>query len=1030
MKKCLKRAFLSLPLARLKQTLHECVKQSIILLFIISASIGQAAPQLVSIRDSSLSPAVGGNGDSGASNISADGRYVLFSSVANNLVLAGGGAMPTPLSPYLNVFLRDRTQGTTTLVSVNSTGTNGGTGDSLPAVISTNGQFILFESRADDLVPNDTNGASDIFVRDVVNNTTVLVSAAAAGGSGNGESHTPVMTPDGRNVAFVSAASNLVANDTNQIPDVFVRDLQSGTTTLVSVGAQSINSSISACGSEAPVMTPDGRYVAFYSTATNLVPGVTRAGEVYVRDLIAGTTYWASTNAQAIVQSVTGLIYSNSFNPQISTDGQFVAFIAKPKTTLYSPPGIILRYSLLTGFTDVVFTNAVAAGILDMTPDGRFITFVANWNSSSTSIYQWDSLTGTNVLVSGDLSNTISSGTSSEYPTQTPDGRFVAFFCSDTNMTAEAQGNGALYLRDMLAGSTILVDVDTNGIGAGADASATPGLSGDGQFITFQCFDRNLVPDDSSRDRNVFVRDLRNNTNEMISVHDPALPSLTPNGPSLLFGSSVSTNGRYIAFASDANNLVANDTNDCRDVFVRDLLLGTNILVSADTSGFAAANISTDPSINGDGRFVAFSSHATNIVANDTTNEWNVFLRDMQAGTTVLVSVNTNGGFGNGDSFSPTVSRDGRYVLFYSEAQNLAAGSFGSGVENLFLRDEQSGTTYALTTSTSASITPSASMTPDGRFVAYTGSVAGIGTKLFVWDSAFASIIYTNNSTSMVSISPDGQRLAYLTPYPQTPLSLNVADLSINSNWVVSAGTFLSHPGLRFSADGQFLVYATSTAGTQNVYLYDIHAGTNILVSRNSSGDSDSPDITPDGRFVAYRSFASNNIVGNFNGVPNLFLYDCSNGVTTLISLNQSGNATTNNRSTTPLFSGDGGTLVFQSAASDLVGQDFNHYSDIFSLNYIPLGTIDLANLAASFRPQIIYNASPGQDSSTNALGPMLLLWPVLPGVSYSVQFKDDLSDPAWQYLNGSAILIGNNGYEYDWSPSADHRFYRFILSD
>src|SRR5579859_2731287 len=141
MKKCLKRAFLSLLLALLKQTLHECLRQSIILFFIISASIGQAAPQLVSIRDSSLNPSVGGNGDSGASNISAEGRYVLFSSVANNLVLTGGGAMPAPLSPYLNVFLRDRTQGTTTLVSVDSTGTNGGTGDSLPAVISTNGQF-------------------------------------------------------------------------------------------------------------------------------------------------------------------------------------------------------------------------------------------------------------------------------------------------------------------------------------------------------------------------------------------------------------------------------------------------------------------------------------------------------------------------------------------------------------------------------------------------------------------------------------------------------------------------------------------------------------------------------------------------------------------------------------------------------------------------------------------------------------------------------------------------------------------------
>jgi hypothetical protein len=248
---------------------------------------------------------------------------------------------------------------------------------------------------------------------------------------------------------------------------------------------------------------------------------------------------------------------------------------------------------------------------------------------------------------------------------------------------------------------------------------------------------------------------------------------------------------------------------------------------------------------------------------------------------------------------------------------------------------------------------------------------------------------------------------------------------------VVTAGTFLSHPGLRFSAEGQ-LTYATSTSGSQyqNVYRYDFQTKSNVLVSQNSGGDSDSPDISPDGRFVAYRSSASNNITGNFNGVPNLFLYAGSNGLTTLISVNQSGTSTANNRSTTPLFSGDGGTLVFQSAASDLVSQDFNHFSDIFSLNYLPPVTVDLANLAASLTPQIIYGASPGQGSAANGQSPPLLLWPVLPGVSYRVQFKDDLTDPDWQDLNGSVILIGNNGYEYDGAPSAEQRFYRFIMSN
>src|SRR4051812_1548411 len=159
---------------------------------------------------------------------------------------------------------------------------------------------MLFESEATDLVPGDTNGLRDIFMRNVLNGTTSLVSVGTNGSSANGSSRDAVMTPDGRYVAFVSAASNLVENDTNGIPDIFVRDLQTGTTVIASTGATRLGTS--ARSSEAPEITPDGRFVAFYSTATNLVPGATN-GEVYVRDLITGTTIWASTNAQPLMNA-------------------------------------------------------------------------------------------------------------------------------------------------------------------------------------------------------------------------------------------------------------------------------------------------------------------------------------------------------------------------------------------------------------------------------------------------------------------------------------------------------------------------------------------------------------------------------------------------------------------------------------------------------------------------------------------------------------------------------------------------------
>ncbi|MGH7968446.1 MAG: TolB family protein, partial [Limisphaerales bacterium] len=230
------------------------------------AVVAGAAPfQLVSLREPALAAPAGGSGESWGPLVTPDGRYILFASTANNLV-ANSNPMPVIALPKLNVFLRDWTNGTTALVSVNLSGTGGGNGDSISTSVSTDGRYALFESSASDLVAGDTNGVTDIFLRDIWSNTTVLVSVSTNGGAANGVCRGSTMTPDGRYVAFTSAANNLVADDTNGIPDVFVRDLQSGVTVLASVGAVATNPYFPA-GSEAPDITPDGRYVAFYTTA-------------------------------------------------------------------------------------------------------------------------------------------------------------------------------------------------------------------------------------------------------------------------------------------------------------------------------------------------------------------------------------------------------------------------------------------------------------------------------------------------------------------------------------------------------------------------------------------------------------------------------------------------------------------------------------------------------------------------------------------------------------------------------------------
>lgn len=227
---------------RLRSTSHLAA------LLILGCTSHLFASQIVSVRPAAVTPPAAGNGDSVAPIISPDGRFVLFSSSANNLVAGDNNRLG------LDLFLRDRASNMTCLVSANLTGTGGGNGNSLAGQVSTNGRYVVFQSDANDLLAGDTNAVSDIFVRDRELNTTILVSQAADGGCANDASTDPVMTPDGRYVAFLSAATNLVANDANGLPDVFIRDLLSGTTQLISVGATGTGATFSA-----PVLSADGR---------------------------------------------------------------------------------------------------------------------------------------------------------------------------------------------------------------------------------------------------------------------------------------------------------------------------------------------------------------------------------------------------------------------------------------------------------------------------------------------------------------------------------------------------------------------------------------------------------------------------------------------------------------------------------------------------------------------------------------------------------------------------------------------------
>jgi Tol biopolymer transport system component len=344
--------------------------------------------------------------------------------------------------------------------------------------------------------------------------TTVRASVAAGGGEGNGRSFVPAISADGRFAAFYSDASNLVAGDTNGADDIFVRDRQANTTTRVSValGGAEPNG-----GSSVPSISFDGRYVAFLSDASNLVP-------------------------------------------------------------------------------------------------------------------------------------------------------------DDTN------GMRDVFVLDRQGSTTTRASVDSAGAQANLESS-TPALSGYGRFVAFASFADNLVPLDGNESSDVFVRDLQAGTTARVSEYqggfESDFDSLRP---------SLSADGRFVAFDSDAANLAWGDTNDAFDVFIKDRQTDILTRVSVDDAGAQADGASIRPSLSADGRFVAFYSEAPNLVPGDTNGAADVILHDTRSGATRRVSVVGGGGEANGDSVRPALSADGRIVVFESDASNLVAGD-SNRFTDIFLHD-------------------------------------------------------------------------------------------------------------------------------------------------------------------------------------------------------------------------------------------------------------------------------------------------------------------------------------------------------
>lgn len=386
----------------------------------------------------------------------------------------------------------------------------------------------------------------------------VRVSVHTDGTEADDDSDKPAISGDGRFIAFVSSASNLVDGDENDVADIFVHDLVTRTTTRVSVASDGTEANAT---SDSPSISDDGRFVAFRSAATNLASNATGVTQVYVHDRQEPTsTTLVSVNANGD-PAETGL-----FNPSISGCGNYVVFTSQ------------------------------AGNLVE---------------------------------------------------------EFAGFYLK-------------IFLRDLVNETTELVSRSIDGEPPN-DSSHYPVVSPGGRYVSFTSGASNLVYDDNNGKADVFVYDRQEEVTHLVSVSSEGLQ-----GNDSSNHSSISADGRYVAFHSHASNLVDDDTNSGRDIFVHDRITGRTVRASVSSNGEEGNNLNHEFSdISANGRFVVFGSSSSNFSPEKDDSTMDIFFHDLVTLQTRLVSITANGVKGNNNSYFPRISADGTHVTFVSSANNF-----------------------------------------------------------------------------------------------------------------------------------------------------------------------------------------------------------------------------------------------------------------------------------------------------------------------------------------------------------------------
>lgn len=918
-----------------------------------------------------------GNFASNSPSISADGRYVAY--------FGEGG----------NAFVRDLTRKTTTLISRTFAGAQGSPGVSNLILVGTSdgGALVGWRTNSPDMIASDTNNLPDLFVRklgsDGILQPTQLVSQSTAGDRANGSSSLAALSGNGQYALFESDSSNFDNRDFNNGSDLFRRDLVNGTTTLVSINATATGTQNGSIEAYRGSISYDGRFVVFDSSSNNLVTQDTHFQvNVYLRDMQSGQTRLVSARADG-----TG---AGGFNAAITPSGLFVAF--------YGFDPVASDVPSANGKTDVYLANIANPAAITVRMVSVRTTGGDGGNANS-----------------GDVLDANQFDTTA--PQISDDGRYVAFRSSASDLVAgltdataafgDSRGSD-IFRRDMTLNQTICVSAI--GANTGNSASYFPQMSADGKFVAFAGNADNLVPgvSDGNRMSDVFLRNVAAGVTSVASARSPLLPAslVVPNGGELL---DASADGRYVLFSSTSRPELKPGVSGPflgKDVYVRDRQTGAITLVSVLPSGLAGSAFFA-AKISADGRYVVFNSNANNLDPAVTATNGGVYLRDLVLGTTRLVSRNTtNNAPANafyGFDAALTISPNGRFATFYSPATNLVSGvTVSGGQNNLYIYDRQTDTLRMVTIAAAGGVSSNDNTSNDQLVPAFSGdssvlifrsaatnidtgfTYTGGTSNVFAYNlSTFTNSLVSISTTAGVAgnansgagtfgvapaaVSADGRFVYFASDASNLTALANGGrtqiyrrDLTLTSSAVTmvslnAAGTAAGDGASgrpQLSSDGTKLLFISrannfgtpSNNGTNELYLRDLVAGTTQMVSIGANNTiADNTDIPTkfqldaSGQYVAFISRHINLLatpIADGGAVDSLYLRDVVLGRTVLVNVNDAGTASGEQSQNNLAFLVRGSSVVFGSTSHTLIAGDRNNDLDIFAFDYAGAASI------------------------------------------------------------------------------------------